>query len=95
MLREGGRNCLKYLKRGGTENRRGESKILKRGGQAELRDGCLKKGGLEPPYELCVASFFTRRVYQALKFGSEGRESGEISKNGAHALKDEVSKTFW
>ena len=27
----GGGNCLKYLKRGGTEKRGGETKILKRG----------------------------------------------------------------
>ena len=28
--------------------------ILKRGGGAGSRGGCLKKGGMEPPYELCV-----------------------------------------
>ena len=30
-LREGGGKCVKYLKRGGTETREGETKILKRG----------------------------------------------------------------
>ena len=30
-LRQGGGNCLKYLKRGGIERRGGETKILKRG----------------------------------------------------------------
>ena len=39
------------LKVGETEKRGGETKILKRG-QAGSRGGCLKKGGLEPPYEL-------------------------------------------
>ena len=37
------------------EQRRGEGKqrFLKEGGvQAGSRGGCLKKGGLEPPYEL-------------------------------------------
>ena len=43
------------LKGGGTKKRRGETKILKRRGQAGSRGGCLKKRrGLEPPYELCV-----------------------------------------
>ena len=42
------------LKEGGTEQRGGNTKILKRGmGQAGSMGGCLKKGeGLEPPYEL-------------------------------------------
>ena len=30
-MREGGGNCRKYLKRGGTEKRRGDTKMLKRG----------------------------------------------------------------
>ena len=58
-LREGGGNCLKYLKRGwnggGTEKRGGKTMILKRGSQLSQGVGALKKGegGLEPPYELC------------------------------------------
>ena len=42
-LCEGGKNCLKYLKRGW---KRGEWKqtFLKRGRQAGLRGGCLEKG---------------------------------------------------
>ena len=32
----------------------GETKILKGGGQAGSRSGCLKKGRLEPPYELRI-----------------------------------------
>ena len=40
-------NCLKYLD--GMEQKRGEKKILKSGGQAGSRVGCLKKGSrLEP-----------------------------------------------
>ena len=50
-MREGGGNCLKYLKRGGTKKRGGETKIL-RSAEAESRGGCLKKRGQEPPYEL-------------------------------------------
>ena len=52
-----GRDCLKYLKKG-VEPKRGEGKqILKRGEEGEQagpKGGCLKKGGLEPPYELCL-----------------------------------------
>ena len=38
------------------EQKRGEWKqrFLKGGRQAELRGGCLKKRGLEPPYELWI-----------------------------------------
>ena len=45
-LREGGGNCLKYLKRGW--NRKdgwGNKDFKKGGGQAESRDRYLKKGG--------------------------------------------------
>ena len=46
------------LKGGGTEKRGGKTKILKKGGgQAGSRGGCLKKGGLEPPYKLCLVIF--------------------------------------
>ena len=41
------------LEGGGTEKRGGETKILKRGG-GKLSQGALKKGGLEPPYEICL-----------------------------------------
>ena len=45
---------LKYLKRGGTKKRGGDTKILKRGGKLGQGVGTLKRGGgLEPPYELC------------------------------------------
>ena len=37
------------LKGGGTEKRKGEAKILKSGGQAGLRCGCLKKRGTGTP----------------------------------------------
>ena len=54
-MHDGGGTVWNTLKVGGTEKRGGETKILKRGGQAGSRGGCLKKGaegGLEPPYEL-------------------------------------------
>ena len=46
-MHEGGGNCIKYLKRGGTEKRARDTKILKRG-KAGSRGGCLKKGGWNP-----------------------------------------------
>ena len=56
-LREGGANCLKYLKRGWNRKEGRRHKDFKRGGgQAGSRRGCLKRkggGGLGPPYELC------------------------------------------
>ena len=59
-MREGGGNCLKYLERGG------DTKILKRGGQAGSSSGHLKKGGGggegELPYELCITSFYFLRI---------------------------------
>ena len=42
------------LKERETENRGGETKILKRGGKLGQWVGALKKGGLEPLYELWV-----------------------------------------
>ena len=46
----GGGNCLKYLKRGGTEKRGGDTNILKRWGGGKLGQGVdsLKKGGWNP-----------------------------------------------
>ena len=45
--------ALKYLKKGDeTEKRRADAKILKRGVKLGQGVGALKKGGLEPPYEL-------------------------------------------
>ena len=48
-------DCLKYLKRGGTEQRGRYTQILE-GGQAGSRGECLKKQGgggvLEPSYKL-------------------------------------------
>ena len=52
-MREGGGNCVKYLKRGWNRKEgRGNKDFKKRGGQAGSRGECLKKGGLEPPYKL-------------------------------------------
>ena len=52
----GGGNCLKYLKRGGTEKRGEYTKILKREDKLDQGVGALKKWGLEPPYELCLTN---------------------------------------
>ena len=52
-MHEGGGNCLKYLKRGWNRKEGRGSKDFKKGGQGGAKGGCLKKGVLEPPYELC------------------------------------------
>ena len=44
-MREGGGNCLKYLKREWNRKKGNEQKDFKKGGQAGLRSGCLKKDG--------------------------------------------------
>ena len=46
-----GETASNTLKRSGTEKRVGETRVFKKG-QAESRVGCLKKGELEPSYEL-------------------------------------------
>ena len=46
-LREGGRNCLKYLKRGCNRNEGRGNKDFKKRGQAGSRVRCLKSGGGE------------------------------------------------
>ena len=69
MSREGGENCLKYIKRGWNRKEERGNKDLKKGGeQAGLRGGCLEKGegGLEPPYKPpCVSA------YASIAHGSE------------------------
>ena len=49
----GGRTVYNTLKWGGTEQRGGDTKIIKRRGKLGQGVGSLKRGrGLEPPYEL-------------------------------------------
>ena len=48
----GGGDYLKYLKRGWNRKEGDENKDFKEGRQAGPRDLCLKKEGLEPPYNL-------------------------------------------
>ena len=43
-MNEGGGNCLKYLKGRGTEKRKGDTKILKRGRKLGQAVGALKRG---------------------------------------------------
>ena len=52
FLREGGGSCLKYLKRRWNRKEGSENKNSKKGMQAGLRGGCVKRGGLELPYKL-------------------------------------------
>ena len=47
-MREGGRNCLKYLKGSGTKEREGETKILKSEDKLGQGVGALKRGGCNP-----------------------------------------------
>ena len=44
-LPEGGRNCLKYLKRGWKRKEQRGNKDLKRGGELGQGVGAIKKGG--------------------------------------------------
>ena len=44
-LREGGGNCVKYLKSWWNKREERGKKHFKKGGQAGSRGGCLKKGG--------------------------------------------------
>ena len=48
-MREGGGNCLKYLKRGWKRKEGRGNKDLKKGGKAGPRGGCLKKVGAGTP----------------------------------------------
>ena len=51
-VREGGGNCLKYLKRGWNKKEQRGNKYFQKGGKLGQGVGALKGGGLEPPYEL-------------------------------------------
>ena len=60
-MREGRGNCLRYLKRGGTEKRGRDTKLLRRGASGAKGRvlGALKEvggGGVEPPSELWVVT---------------------------------------
>ena len=55
-------NCIKYLKRGWNRKEGRRNKDFKReGGQAGSRGRCLKRRGLEPPYEL-----WTKKIHFCL-----------------------------
>ena len=58
-----GRNCLNTLKMGRIEQREGNKKILKRGGGAGSRGGCLKKGAWNPLTNYGYAVWFYARVW--------------------------------
>ena len=47
-MREGGRNCVKYLKSGWNRKEGRGNKNFKKGGQAGSKGGYLKEGALEP-----------------------------------------------
>ena len=57
-LREGGGNCLKFLKRGWNRKKGRGNKDFKKREQAGSRGRCLKKGWLESPYELWLNAGF-------------------------------------
>ena len=64
-LCEGGGNSLKYLKRGWNRKEGMKNKDFKKGGQARSRGGCIKRGGLESPYELCTINHIQDQGLQA------------------------------
>ena len=43
FLRDGGKNCLNYLKRGWNRKKGSGNKNFQKGGQAGLKAGCLKR----------------------------------------------------
>ena len=49
-----GRTVANTIKRGGTEQRGGDTNILKRGGKLGQGVAALKRGVLEHPYELWI-----------------------------------------
>ena len=51
-LREGGGNCQKYLKRRWNRKEGRGNKDFENGVKLGEGEGALKRGGLEPPYEL-------------------------------------------
>ena len=53
-MREGGENCLKYLKRGWNRTYGRGNKDFKKGDQAGSRGECLKKGGAWTPLRTMV-----------------------------------------
>ena len=58
-LHEGGVNCLKYLKRSGTEKKEGETKILKRRGILGEGVGALNRVvGAGTPLQTMIISNF-------------------------------------
>ena len=85
-MREGGGNCLKYLKRGCDITEGKGHKDFKKGGQAGSRGGCLKKGGgLEPPYELCSCESsqrFQRRIQNSVQYSEriQNIKDGDFTK---------------
>ena len=53
-MHEGEGNCLEYLKRGWNRTEgTGHKDFKKRRNKLYQAVGALKKGGLEPPYEIC------------------------------------------
>ena len=53
-MREGGENCLKYLKMGWNRKEGSGNKDFKKGAQAGSRGGCLKKGGTGTPLRTMI-----------------------------------------
>ena len=62
-LREGGVNCLKYLKRG-VERKRGEGKQILKRGQAASRVGTLKRAAITTSIEVVIVSLLLVLVSQ-------------------------------
>ena len=78
---EGGGNCLKYLKRGWNRKEGKGHKDFKKGGGGKLGQwvGALKRGWLEPPYELfhVFLGFYCKVLY----FGANSMETEDKTFN--------------
>ena len=66
-MREGGGDCLKYLKRGWNRKEVRDNKDFKKGVQAGSRGGCLKKRGAGTPlrimdYKINVPSYRNQSI---------------------------------
>ena len=81
-LREGGGNCLKYLKRGWNRKEGRGNKYFKKEDNLGQGVGALKRMGAEPPYKLCK---FNLRL---------DKRSGQTLERYVHELVDFSSKEW-
>ena len=72
-------DCLKYLKRGcNRKEGRGKKDFKKGWGKLGQGVGALKRGGLEPPYELWWLLNYTIKIEQVWTSGEGGPNFGHF-----------------